>query len=189
MELPIFKLLTGYAMKQKFGVHIGWSHITRAYDCELREIVYFKNSGQPYMLPRVNRGGANPLEALVNALREALPSTPMLSVLFLEAEVKLLELTWDRVQEFERKLGAALDDLRAIIDSIPVVLMVGDEIVAEPVPLHTLRSKPIKMCMPLEDDEPTDLERWTSIILKGEVLERPKAAAPLPADPGEDDDL
>lgn len=185
MELPIFKLLTDYAMKRKFGTHISWTHITRAYDVDLREIVYFKHSGQPYMMSRANRGGANPLEALVAAIQVALPPTPLLRALCLEAEVVLLGMAVDDWKALEAKIGKALDDLQSIIDNIHIGVMVGDEIVAEPVPLHTLRSKPMPQgvmarLVALEENE----EYIAACAQRAR-----DSITGIPAAPGEDDDL
>lgn len=121
MELPIFKLLTDYAMKRKFGTHISWTHITRAYDVDLREIVYFKHSGQPYMMSRANRGGANPLEALVAAIQVALPPTPLLRALCLEAEVVLLGMAVDDWKVLEAKIEKVCDDLADCLRRLELV--------------------------------------------------------------------
>lgn len=196
MELPIFKRLTAYAMQRKFGTHVSWTHITRAYDVEMREIVYFKSSGQPYMFSRANRGGRNPLEALIAVLPVVLPPTPLLSVLILEAECVLLGMALDDWRTAETKLEKALDQLRSIIDNIPVALMVGDEIVTEPVPLHTLRGRPFK-ALPAMVDETLDYEceNCIGMIEHGCYCKSMGATAPggpskgIPADPGEDDDL
>ncbi len=117
MELPIFKSLTSYAMARKFGTHISWSHITRAYDVELREIVYFKSSGQPYMMSRANRGGKNPLEALVSVLRETLPLTPLLSAMLLEAECVLLSRAYDKAVDIGERVEKLCDDLASVLES------------------------------------------------------------------------
>lgn len=163
MELPIFKRLTSYAMQRQFGTHVSWTHITRAYDVEMREIVYFKNSGMPYMMSRANRGGSNPLEALINVLPTVLPATPLLSVLILEAEVTLLGMALDDWRVAEAKLEKALDQLAALL---PIVAESFIENVVMDLPIRALPG-----------------------IFPGVRIEARHTQTGIPADPGEDDDL
>lgn len=173
MNLPIFKLLTTYAMKRQVGVHVGWSHITRAYDVDLREIIYFKSSGQPYMMSKGNRGGDNPLEALVNALRDYMPMTILLQAYLLEAEVELLGYAIRRAKEIDRKMEAAVDALSDAFAQWPVVLMHGEEVISV-TPIGKLRAKPIRSSL------------MDKIIEIADVYCPPSG---IPAAPGKDDDL
>lgn len=118
-ELPVFKAICEFARKQKLSLHFTYSHITRAYDCEIRQICYFKHSGSPYWLGMGNRGGPTPLEALCNALRVIVESNPLLEVLCLEAEVVLLGMSVERMRGIEAKIDLVADDLRKVLDSIP----------------------------------------------------------------------
>lgn len=158
--LPIFKLLCDYARKLELSLHFTYSHITRAFDCEVRQICYFKNSGSPYWLGLSNRGGDTPLEALCNALRVSTPPTPLLEVLCLEAECVLLGMAVEKARETEAKIEKVLNQLRSVLDSIPIGFMVGDEVISV-TPLGQLRGKPFP-ASPLsfnEGDTPDD-EEW-----------------------------
>jgi hypothetical protein len=172
MNLPIFTLLTKYAMARKFGVHVSWTHITRAYDVELREIVYFKSSGHPYMMPRANRGGKNPLEALVNVLRETMEPTPYLSALLLEAECILLTKAHARAVDIGERVEKLCEELQDAIFLTHGLIMRRE--------MQVLRSE-------------SEWDRSKEIIPKSDVarviapiIGQPK---PIPAAPDEDDDL
>ena len=190
MELPIFKLLTDYAMKRKFGTHISWTHITRAYDVDLREIVYFKHSGQPYMMSRANRGGANPLEALVAAIQVALPPTPLLRALCLEAEVVLLAMTVDDWKALEAKIGKVLDELAALLPLIETTYDCEDCIGMIEHGCYCASQGAQVPGGPGRQKAEPEWDRKKEIIPKADVA---RVIEPLtsgiPAAPGEDDDL
>lgn len=120
--MPIFKLLCDYARKLKYSLHFTYSHITRAYDCEIREICYFKQSATPYWLGLTNRGGATPVEALCNALRVAAPPTPLLQVLCLEAECVLLGEDMEKSRKLEAKIEKALLGVEDIVAAVQLYL-------------------------------------------------------------------
>lgn len=159
--MPIFRLLSDYARKLKLSLHFTYSHITRAYDCEIRQICYFKHSGNPYWLGLANRGGDTPIEALINALSVAAPSTPLLQVLILEAQCVLLGEDLERSRKLEGKIDRVLEVLRRVLDSIPVGVTQGDKVVCAPVPLGTLRGKkaPVNPLQYNEGDTAED-EEW-----------------------------
>lgn len=185
MELPIFKLLTGYAMKRQFGTHVSWTHITREYDVEMQEIIYFKNSGLPYMFSRANRGGSNPLAALCAVLPVVLPMTPLLAAMILEAECVLLGMALDKARDIEARIDRVADDLRKVLDSIIIGFRQGDVTIGEPMPLGSLRSKPMPQgvmarLVALEDNE----EYIAACAQRAR-----DSVVGIPAAPGEDDDL
>lgn len=184
-ELPVFKAICEFARKQNLSLHFTYSHITRAYDCEIRQICYFKHSGSPYWLGMGNRGGPTPLEALCNALRVIVESNPLLEVLCLEAEVVLLGMSVERMRGIEAKIDPVADDLRKVLDSIMIGFKQGDAVVADPVPLGSLRSKPMPQgvmarLVALEENE----EYIAACAQRAR-----EAVTGIPAAPGEDDDL
>ena len=194
MDLPIFKALTAYAMQRKFGTHIAWTHITRAYDVEMREIVYFQNSGMPYMMSRANRGGANPLEALCAVLPVVLPPTPLLSVLLLEAEVTLLGMAHDDWTVMEAKLNKACDDLWQLLCLASGNVM-RQEIQQAAYACENCTGMIEHGCYcqtqgcPAPGVPPAEWDRSKEIIPKADVARVTAPLTGIPADPGEDDDL
>lgn len=170
--MPIFKLLSDYARKLKLSLHFTYSHITRAYDCEIRQICYFKHSGNPYWLGLANRGGDTPIEALINALSVVTPSTPLLQVLILEAQCVLLGEDLERSRKLEEKIDKALLGVESIVTALQLYLC--NQAMAE-----------------VEDYE---CENCIGMIEHGCYCKSlgapaPGGPAPIPAAPGEDDDL
>lgn len=179
--MPIFKLLCDYARKLKYSLHFTYSHITRAYDCEIREICYFKQSATPYWLGLTNRGGATPVEALCNALRVAAPPTPLLQVLCLEAECVLLGEDMEKSRKLEAKISKVLDDLRWIMLSVNLPYECENCIgMIE----HGCYCQ--SQGCPAPGVPPEEWDRSKEIIPKADVA---RVIAPLLASPGEDDDL
>lgn len=159
--LPVFKALCDLARKQNLSLHFSFSNITRAYDCEVRRIHYFKESKNPYWIGCANRGGDTPLEALCDALRVAVPVTPLLQVLCLEAECALLVMAVAKARETEAKIDKALEVLRRLLDTIMIGFLCGDEIVGEPAPLGTLRSKPVRVSrLAYHEGDTAEDEEW-----------------------------
>lgn len=184
-ELPVFKAICEFARKQKLSLHFTYSHITRAYDCEIRQICYFKHSGSPYWLGMGNRGGPTPLEALCNALRVIVEPNPLLEVLCLEAEVVLLGMSVERMRGIEAKIDRVADDLRKVLDSIPPLYECENCIgMIE----HGCYCQ--SQGCPAPGVPPTEWDRSVEIIPKDDVA---RVISPLtagiPAAPGEDDDL
>lgn len=124
--LPVFKALCDLARENSLSLHFSFSNITRAYDCEVRRIHYFKEGQNPYWVGCANRGGDTPLEALCDALRVALPVTPLLQVLCLEAECALFVMAVAKARETEAKIDKALDQLRGLLDTIMLHVLIDD---------------------------------------------------------------
>lgn len=186
--MPIFKLLSDYARKLKLSLHFTYSHITRAYDCEIRQICYFKHSGNPYWLGLANRGGDTPIEALINALSVVAPSTPLLQVLILEAQCVLLGEDLERSRKLEEKLNKLLDDLRWIMLSVNVPTADYECENCIGMIEHGCYCK--SQGCPAPGVPAPEWDRSKEIIPKADVA---RVIAPLtvgiPAAPGEDDDL
>lgn len=191
--LPVFGLLTRYAMKKNFGLHFTFSHISRAYDCEIRKVEYFKHSAQPYFMGVANRGGANPLEAAINALRVVMPSTPYFEVLCLEAECVLLGLAVGKARDIEAKIEKVLDELGRLCTLIGVASDYECENCIGMIE-HGCYCKAMGASAPGMPPEEwfdvADIEDMVFPPKEDEIEERPDIMpAGIPADPGEDDDL
>lgn len=199
--MPIFKLLCDYARKLKLSLHFTYSPITRAYDCEIRQICYFKQSALPYWLGLANRGGDTPVEALCNALRVAVPVTPLLEVLCLEAQCVLLAEDLERSRKLEEKMTKALLAVEDVVAALQLYLCNQAMAEVEEYECENCIGMIEHGCYCKAMGAPAPGEpavEWIDITPTAEAVELvmnpPKVefyrdGKPLPADPGEDDDL
>jgi hypothetical protein len=162
--LEVWKKLLREAGKAELMVEIKYSHIGRNYSAEVFRLMRFKHSAQLYTVSGALRHHASPLLAMVEALRvafgrEGFSPTPLIRVLWLEAEVTSLSLAYqdakareaaaakveqERRRSAERVLGLLLDELRGVLDTIPITFKQGNTVLAVE-SVGRLRGKAIKV--------------------------------------------
>ena len=126
--LSVWKRILREASNRKFSLEIKYSHVGRNYSAEVFQMMTFKHSAHVYNVSSILKHGRNPLEAMVIALRAALDKEgigcdPLMSMLFLEAEVMLLGMAWQDAKDRQAKetelVEKALKVLRIVLDTIP----------------------------------------------------------------------
>lgn len=157
------------AGKAGFGSFVKYSHVTRAYSCEVHANWIFQKSAQTYRVSETLQYGESPIEAAVNAYRQCLPLTPIVALAYLECELQLLKEAIARARKIETAIEFTED-----------VLILAN--------LHAKSLIHVTL-LPTWDEVFSDMEKSEN----GSYVDRAQidrmTAKPLPAAPDEDDDL
>lgn len=143
-----FKALMRACRQGGFTFDCSFSYTAQTYHCEILTIERFEKSSQQYIIRHNNAYDPHPMAAVSEAIRHYDRVTPFALLCCLEIECELLVEAYRAAVAREKwqaaneaKLAKALDDLRAVLDMIPVPLVQGDTVISTAT-VGELRSRP-----------------------------------------------
>jgi len=117
-QLAGYKSLMRATTLAGFGTNVEYSYTSRLYMAEITTIERFQGSNRLYTIKHNNAYHANPLEALVAAVRASGRLTPLVSVCCLELECVLLRESLSVARKLEVRLDATLQALDRTLDGV-----------------------------------------------------------------------
>lgn len=157
---PSYKALLRAMRQLGFTFDCQYSYSSRTYTAEIITVEKFASSGQYYFIKHCNAFDANPMAAVVKAVRKFERTSPFLAACCLEIECELLAEAVAAAKGREARLEQTLDTLADLLRRLTIV---------EPLSAN-----------------PSDVAAADWENVQSGAVEYPE---PVPAEPDEDDDL